>query len=77
MSTLRRHDLFFLFQVLYFFFYCRDTRSRMFQVQYQVVNNLCSTPFLFLSATCSSVRAMRSLVSLPYAVTLGLASPYA
>lgn len=43
----------------------------------QVVNNLCLTPFLFLSATCSNVHAMHCPVALFHVVTLDLASPYA
>lgn len=76
MSTLRRHDLLFLFEVLYFMFIVVISYHECFKLTSQVVNNLCSTPFLLLSDTCSNVHAMHSLVSLPYVVTLDLATPY-
>lgn len=77
MSTLRRHDLLFLFLVLYFMFIVVIRDHECFKPTSQVVNTICSTPFLFLSATCSNVYAMHSLVSLSYMVTLDLDSPYA
>lgn len=77
MSTLRRHDLLLLFLVLYFMFIIVIRDHECFKSTSQVVNTICSTPFLFLSATSSNVHAMHSLVSLPYVVTLDLASPYA